>query len=218
MKLDFSWIVQYQDVLWTGLFHTVELAIISTVIGTAAAIGFAWLRVYGAKWVSFILGCYIEFFRNTPFLVQLFFIFFGLPSLGIKLSPPVASIIALTMHLSAYMTEIVRAGIEATPKGQIEAAQSLALSRSQIFFRIILPPALSKVWLAIGGQFVLNLLETSVCSQISMEELSYVVNMIQSENFRSFETFLLAAAVYLVLSFFLRRGLKSIAPKYMKRR
>ena len=96
-----------------------------------------------------MIGTYVELIRNTPFIVQLFFLFFGLPAAGVRLSPEVASVLAMVINLSAYATEIVRAGVEATPRGQIEAAESLALNRLQIYTRVVLPPALKKVWPAL---------------------------------------------------------------------
>ena len=133
-----------------------------------------------------LVGLYVELIRNTPFIVQLFFLFFGLPSLGIKLSPESASVLAMVINLGAYATEIIRAGIEATPRGQIEAALSLALSRAQVFTRVVLPPALRKVWPALVSQIIIVMLGSAVCGQISTEELSYAANLIQSRNFRSF--------------------------------
>src|SRR6185436_19835305 len=106
----------------------------------------------GPLWLRTVVGSYVELVRNTPFIVQLFFVFFGLPALGVKLSPEAASVIAMVVNLGAYATEIVRAGIEATPRGQIEAALSLALNRWQIFTRVVLPPALRKVWPALVSQ------------------------------------------------------------------
>ena len=92
-------------------------------VGTACA----WVRAWGPTWGKWIVGGYVEAIRNTPFIIQLFFIFFGLPSLGLRLSPELASVIAMVVNLGAYATEIIRAGIESTPRGQIEAAASLAM-------------------------------------------------------------------------------------------
>jgi polar amino acid transport system permease protein len=157
----------------------------------------------------------VELIRNTPFIVQLFFLFFGLPMLGVKLSPEVASVLAMVINLGAYSTEIVRAGIVATPRGQVEAAQSLALNRWQIFTRIVLPPALRKVWPALTSQIVIVMLGSAVCGQISTEELSYAANLIQSRNFRAFEAYLVATAIYLGLAVGLRRLLNWIGPRFL---
>lgn len=123
---------------------TLGLTAVGTVLGLAVGTLCAWARSGGPARLRALVGAYVELIRNTPFIVQLFFIFFGLPAAGVKLSPEVASVIAMVMNLGAYSTEIIRAGIEATPKGQIEAAVSLALSKAQVFLRVVLPPALRR--------------------------------------------------------------------------
>jgi polar amino acid transport system permease protein len=153
--------------------------------------------------------------RNTPFIVQLYFIFFGLPSLGVKLSPEAASVIAMVVNLGAYATEIVRAGIEATPRGQVEAAVSLALNRRQVFTRVVLPPALRKVWPATVSQIIIVMLGSAVCGQISTPELSFAANLIQSRNFRAFEAFIVATLMYLALSIALRYLLNWVGPRFI---
>ena len=131
--------------LLRGLLQTVLLTALSALLGTLAGIGCAWLRLHGTGWARFLAGAYVELIRNTPYIIQLFFIFFGLPSLGVRLSPEVACVLSMTLNLGAYACEIVRAGLDATPRGQIEAAQSLALNRWQIFTRVVLPPSLARV-------------------------------------------------------------------------
>jgi polar amino acid transport system permease protein len=117
--------------------------------------------------------------------------------------------------LGAYATEIIRAGIEATPRGQIEAAMSLALNRVQTFTRVVLPPALKKVWPGMVSQIIIVMLGSAVCGQISIQELSYAANLIQSRNFRAFEAFIVATAIYLVLSIALRRLLNWLGPRIL---
>ena len=162
-----------------------------------------------------MVGTYVELIRNTPFIVQLFFIYFGLPAAGVKLSAETASVIAMVVNLSAYATEIIRAGIDATPRGQIEAAASLALSRMQTFTRVVLPPALKKVWPALVSQTIIVMLGSAVCGQISTPELSYAANLIQSRNFRAFEAFIIATVLYLLLAMALRRLLNWAGPKFI---
>jgi polar amino acid transport system permease protein len=150
------------------------------------------------------VGTYVELIRNTPFIVQLFFIFFGLPAAGVKLSPETASVIAMVMNLGAYATEIIRAGIEATPRGRSKRPKAWR-STAQVFTRVVLPPALKKVWPAMVSQIIIVMLGSAVCGQISTEELSYAANLIQSRNFRAFEAFIIATLIYLALSVALRR-------------
>jgi polar amino acid transport system permease protein len=213
-KLKFGDLLPYWDVLLWGLVFTLVLTAVSTVAGIVVGTSGASARTFGPKWLGRLVAVYVELIRNTPFIVQLFFIFFGLPAAGFKLSPEVASVIAMVMNLGAYATEIIRAGIEATPRGQIEAAVSLALNKLQVFMRVVLPPAMKKVWPAMVSQIIIVMLGSAVCSQISTEELSYAANLIQSRNFRAFEAFIIATVIYLALSVGARRLLNWAGPKY----
>ena len=214
MTFDFWAILVDWRLIAKGIVWTIGLTAIATVIGMAVGVACAWARSAGPVWLRWVVGTYVELIRNTPFIVQLFFIFFGLPAAGVKLSPETASIIAMVANLGAYATEIIRAGIEATPKGQIEAAVSLALNRMQVFMRVVLPPALKKVWPAMVSQIIIVMLGSAVCSQISVEELSYAANLIQSRNFRAFEAFIIATLIYLALSIGLRRLLNWAGPRW----
>jgi polar amino acid transport system permease protein len=137
----------------------------------------------------------------------------ALTMLGIIIG--VASVIAMVINLGAYAAEIIRAGIEATPKGQFEAAASLALSRVQTFLHVVLPPALKKVWPALTSQIIIVMLGSAVCGQIAAQELSYYANLIQSRNFRAFEAYIVATLIYLALSLALRHALNWIGPRWL---
>ena len=214
IEFDFLAVLGEWPLLLKGVVWTISLTAIATVIGMVVGVASAWARASGPGWLRWVVGSYVELIRNTPFIVQLFFIFFGLPAAGVKLSPELASVIAMVMNLGAYATEIIRAGIEATPRGQVEAAMSLALSRVQTFTRVILPPALKKVWPAMVSQIIIVMLGSAVCGQISTPELSYAANLIQSRNFRAFEAFLIATALYLCLAIALRRLLNWAGPRF----
>lgn len=205
---DFSAIWDFRDVLVKGVVMTLVLTLIGTVFGVAVGIAGAIARSSGPPWVRGIVGGYVELIRNTPFIVQLYFVFFGLPSLGVKLGEWEAAILAMVINLGAYATEIVRAGIAATPKGQWEAGASLALSRAQIFRYVVMQPALKRIWPALSSQIVIVMLGSSVCSQIAAEELTYAANFIQSRNFRAFETYFVVTALYLGLAVMIRALLK----------
>ena len=215
MTLDFLAVLSQWPLLAKGVANTLILTAISAVVGGALGAGCAWARAQGSTWLRYVVGTYVELVRNTPFIVQLFFIFFGLPMLGVKLSPEFASVLAMVVNLGAYATEIIRAGLMATPRGQVEAAESLALSRYQIFTRVVLPPALRKVWPALTSQIVIVMLGSAVCGQISTEELSFAANLIQSRNFRAFEAYLIATAIYLVLAIGVRRALNWFGPRFI---
>jgi polar amino acid transport system permease protein len=215
ITLDFLAVLNQWPLLLKGVAWTLGLTVVSAVIGVLVGVACAWSRAHGPTWLRWVAGTYVELIRNTPFIVQLFFVFFGLPAAGVKLSPEVASIIAMVINLGAYATEIIRAGIEATPKGQIEAAVSLALNRTQTFIRVVLPPALKKVWPALVSQIVIVMLGSAVCGQISTEELSYAANLIQSRNFRAFEAFIVATGIYLLLAIGVRKLLNWVGPRFL---
>ncbi len=215
VTFDFFAVLAQWPLLVKGVAWTLGLTAISAVIGVTLGVACAWARVHGATWLKWVVGTYVELIRNTPFIVQLFFVFFGLPAAGVKLTPETASIIAMVVNLGAYAIEIIRAGIEATPRGQIEAAMSLALNRAQIFLRVVLPPALKKVWPALVSQIIIVMLGSAVCGQISTEELSYAANLIQSRNFRAFEAFIIATAIYLALSVGVRKLLNWLGPRFL---
>ena len=149
---------------------------------------------------------YVEVIRNTPLIVQLFLIFFGLPGVGIKLDVMTASVLALTINLGAYTAEIVRAGIESVPKSQIEAGVSLGLTGPQIFRHVVLMPALKNVYPSLSSQFVLMMLATSVVSQISAADLFHAGSIIQSRTFRDFEVYTVISLLYLCLTLLMRGG------------
>jgi polar amino acid transport system permease protein len=215
IALDFPAVLAEWPLLAKGAAVTVALTAVSTAIGVSLGIACARARTHGPRPVRAIVGVYVELIRNTPFIVQLFFIFFGLPGLGIKLTPEIASVLAMVVNLGAYSAEIVRAGIATTPRGQIEAARSLALSESQLFLRVVLPPALKRVWPSLVSQIVIVMLGSAVCGQISTPELSYAANLIQSRNFRGFESFIVATLIYLVLALGVRRLLGWAGPRFV---
>ena len=213
IALDFGAVLVEWPQLARGAAFTVGLTAVSAVLGVGLGVACGWARAWGPAWLKAIVGAYVELIRNTPFIVQLFFVFFGLPSLGVKLTPEIASVIAMVINLGAYAAEIARAGIEGTPRGQIEAARSLALNETQVFVRVVLPPALARVWPAMTSQIVIVMLGSAVCGQIAAQELSYYANLIQSRNFRAFEAFIVATLIYLALSVAVRQVLNWAGPK-----
>ncbi|RMX08669.1 amino acid ABC transporter permease [Corticibacter populi] len=215
MTLDFMPVLAQWPILFKGLLLTLLLTAVGTPLGVLLGIACGWLRMHGVRPVRLVVGAFIELMRNTPFIIQLFFIFFGLPALGLKLTPLSASLIAMTLNLGAYSAEIVRAGMRAMPKGHVEAAQSLALNRWQVFLHVVLPPSLKRVWPALVSQIILVMLGTSVCSQISLEEMTYSANLISSRTFRNFEAYILVTAAYLALAVLLRHLLNWAGPRWL---
>ena len=187
------------DQFLRGTALTMELAVVSMAFGLVIAVVGATGRTFGPLPARAAIGAYVELIRNTPMLVQLYVVFFVLPPLGLRMSATTAAIVALSANLGAYAIEIVRAGLEATPRGLVEAGLSLGLSRPRIVRHIVLIPALRAIYPALGSQFVLQLLGSSLVSAIAVEELTAVGNNIMMQTFRNFEVFIVVGVIYFVL-------------------
>jgi polar amino acid transport system permease protein len=189
-----------RDELIDGTLLTLRLSALSMILSLVVAVAGAFARTSGPAWLKAVVAGYVELIRNTPFLVQIFMIFFGLPTMGLRLDANTGALIALVLNGSAYTIEIVRAGIESIGHGQIEAAHALGLNRFRTFRLIVLPQALRVVVPPLGSQFILLMLNSSVCSVISADELTAATQDIQSRTFRPFEAFIVATGIYFVLS------------------
>ena len=207
---DFSGFGLYAGMLARGVGVTLGLTAVSTALGGIVGIAGASVAVAGPKWARWVVASYVELIRNTPFIVQLFFVFFGLPSLGIHIDETQAAILAMTVNLGAYAIEIVRAGIDSIPRGQVQAAQALGLHKGQVFRFVVLPQAVANVFPALLSQVLIVMLGSAVVSQISVPDLTYAANFIQSRNFRSFESYVIITATYLLLSIVLRQLLNRL--------
>ena len=200
-----------------GASLTLALTAVSATAGLAVGILGAVSREWRLLFLHPIYTVYVECVRNTPFIVQLYFIYFGLPALGVRLNGWEASVLAMVVNLGAYSTEIIRAGVAAVPRGLIEAADSLAMTRWQCLFHVILRPALKTVWPALCSQIVIVMLGSSVCSQIAAEELTFEANLIQSRTFRAFEVYLTSTVIYLALAVAVRKFLHVFGKHYICR-
>lgn len=185
-----------------GAELTLGLSALAMVLSLALAILGALARTAGPRPLRAAIAAYVEIIRNTPFLVQLFMLFFGLPTIGLRLSADTGALVALVLNGSAYTIEIVRAGLLSVGAGQAEAAGALGLRRLQAFRLIVLPQALRAVLAPLGSQFILLMLNSSICSAISANELTSAALDIQGRTFRAFEAFIVATAIYFLLSLF----------------
>ncbi|MBE7384463.1 MAG: amino acid ABC transporter permease [Leptolyngbya sp. SIO1E4] len=212
-RFQFQVIWQNLDLLVLGVWLTFKLSALATVLGLCVGMLGAIARISGNWLLQAIATGYVEAIRNTPFLVQLLFIFFGISTLGPKLGADQAALLALTINFGAYATEIIRGGILGIQQGQIEAGMSLGFKRLQVFRHIVLPPAIATIYPALTSQVVLLMLLSSVVSQISAEELTFTGNFLRSRTFRDFEVYLAIALIYAVLAL----SLKLIAHLLQKR-
>ena len=186
--------------LLEGALLTIRLAAMALVLGLIVAVVCAYLRTSGPRPVRAVVAVYVESIRNTPFLVQLFIIYFSLPAAGIRFDANEAALVAMVISFGAYATEIVRAGIQSIPAGQIDAGYALGLRRFQIYRLIVLFPAIKTVFPALASQFILLLLGSSVVSAISANELTAVANSLQSTTFRAFEVYIVVTIMYLAIA------------------
>jgi polar amino acid transport system permease protein len=188
-----------RDALLLGVWLTVRLSALAMALGLVVGVAGALARTSRWRWLRALARVYIEVIRNTPFLVQVLFVYLGLPSLGLRLTPDQAALLAMVINLGAYATEIVRAGVKAVPAGQIEAGTALGLAPWALFRFVVFQPALRAVFPALGSQFILVMLASSVVSVISAEELTAVADTIVTRNFRSFEVYLVVTGLYLAM-------------------
>lgn len=205
--LDFSFLSEYWPQLAWGIVATLLMTLASLVPGVVLGTFCALARVHGSAPLQRAAAVYVEVIRNTPSLIQAFWLFFGIASLGVRVSPFAAAVLTLSINFGAYVGEIIRAGLEATPKGQIEAADCLGLTPLQRITTIELPQAVERVLPALVGQSVLMMLSTSIMYQISAEELTGVAWYIQSFTFRSFEIYMVVAVIYVIITALVRTAL-----------
>ncbi|MCM3117815.1 amino acid ABC transporter permease [Neobacillus sp. MER 74] len=207
--LDFSLVTEYIPFLLKASILTLEISILSLLLGLVMGIIIVILKISKFKILSLFADLYIWVLRGTPLLVQLFLVYFGLPQIGIELDPFTASVLALGINAGAYIAEILRGGILSIPKGQMEAAQSLGLGYPTIMRRIILPQALRVSIPAIGNESITLLKDSSLASLVTVSELMMTSQRFASTNYAFIEFYITAAVLYLVMttifSFFLRK-------------
>ena len=183
-----------------GTWITVLLSVTSIILATGLAIMGAIGRISRNPYLNGIASLYVSLVRGTPLLVQIFFVYYALPQFGVILPSIVAGIVALSFNYGAYMTEIFRAGIQAVPRGQREAAESLGMPEQLVMRRIVLPQAFRIVIPAIGNDFVSMIKDSALVSTIAVQELLWRSQTVGTRFFRTLETLLIAAAIYWVLT------------------
>lgn len=215
--LEFGWLAAAVPALARGTATTVGLILVVTVLGSLLSTAGAAARRSRRRPVRMTVAAYVEAIRNTPFLVQLFFIYFGLPSLGLRLGNLSAAILAMTLNMTAYGIEVVRAGLDAVPRGQWEGGAALGLSRTRVFLSVVLPQALRVIFPALTSQIIIIMLESAVVSQIAVQDLTYQADVLQARTFRAFETYLVVTLIYLGLATTIRRAMTASAGHWLFR-
>lgn len=203
-QFDFGSVLDYWPLFAEGAWVTLRLAFFATLLGFTLGTLCAIARTSGPAWLRHIVAGYVEAIRNTPLLIQSYFLIFGMASIGMRLPILVGATIALVVNIGAYTTEIMRAGIDSIQRGQLEAAECLGLSRTQVYLHVVLRPAMERVYPALASQYVLLMLASSILSSVGVEELFGISNRVQSDTFRNFEVFVVLGFAYLALSLLLR--------------
>lgn len=199
-QFNFQPVIQNLDLLLYGAWLTVRLSLLAMLFGLIVSVLGAVAKTSGIRPLRWLVDAYVEVIRNTPFLVQIFFIFFGLPAVGVSMSPNTAALVALVVNVGAYGTEIIRAGIESIPRGQIEAGRALGLNPVQIFRYVVVKPALRNIYPSLTSQFIYLMLTSSVVSVISANDLASAGADLNARTFASFEIYLVLTVLYFLLA------------------
>jgi len=193
-------VTPYLGALVPAVVATITVSLATMVLSLALGMVFAVGRQSRHRAIRFLATAYVEFFRNTPLLVVLYFVYFMIPTIGLRLSSFQSALLAMSLHAGAYMTEILRAGLIAVPYGQYESGQAQGMSRWQILRHVVMPQVFRTIYAPLGNQLIAIILASSLTSAIAVNEIASWMQTAGAASFRYFETFLVAAAVYLVLS------------------
>ncbi|MBB2537165.1 ABC transporter permease subunit [Staphylococcus aureus] len=208
---DSGFISKYGSFFLKGIKITILISLIGVALGSILGAFVALMKLSKIKIISWIASIYIEILRGTPMLVQVFIVFFGITAaLGLDISALVCGTIALVINSSAYIAEIIRAGINAVDKGQMEAARSLGLNYRQTMKSVIMPQAIKNILPALGNEFVTLIKESSIVSTIGVGEIMFNAQVVQGISFDPFTPLIVAAALYFVLTFVLTRIMNMI--------
>ena len=213
--MDFSFLSKYYMFFINGAKTTVFLSLFTVLLGVVFGTLLALMRLSKSKILKFISSSYIEIVRGTPLLLQLYIVYYGLPVIGVELPSFIAGIVSLSLNSAAYVAEIVRAGIQAVDKGQMEAARSLGMSHSMAMKHIIVPQAIKNILPALGNEFIVVIKESSIVSIIGIKDLMYNADTVKGNTFQPFEPLIAAAVIYFILTFTLSK-LLGVAERRMK--
>ena len=211
--MNFNFILKELPFLLNGSIVTIQLTVITLLLGTFLGIVLAFCKISKSKFVNFIATFYTWLFRGTPLLLQLFFFYNALPAFGITMTAFSAAVLALSLNCAAYMAEIIRGGILAIDKGQFEASKALGFTYFQTMIKIILPQTFRVIIPPVGNEFIAMLKDTSLVSVIAMTELMRTSSLIASTTFKYSEMYFSAACLYLLLTTVFTTAFASIEKK-----
>lgn len=210
--MDFSFLSDYSQFFIDGTKITIGISICTLILGFLVGVIVCMARISRNKIFSILGSIYIEFLRGTPLLVQIYIIYFGFPTIGIKFpdvgpipSEYISAIVALSINSSAYIAEILRSGIQSVDNGQMEASRSLGFDYSTSMRLVIIPQALKNVLPALANEFIVLVKESSIVSVIGIQDLMYSADIVKGNTYLAFEPLLVAAMIYFVLTFTLSK-------------
>lgn len=206
-------VIKFAPKFLPGVITTLELAFFSILIGTVIGVIAAVLKMTNKKILIFIINIYITVIRGTPLLLQLWFIFYGLPGMGIEIDRFPSAIIGLALHNGAYISEIFRGAIESIHFGQKEAAVSLGMTKAEALRRVILPQAVRRAIPALGNQFIIAIKDSSLASVITITEIMLLARQYVAATFNVFPIFFVAASYYLIITMGLTKLLDIVEKK-----
>lgn len=208
--------IKYDNVFLSGLVGTLWISAVTVVLGTILGMLIALMRMGRSKVLNFIADAYIEILRGTPILLQLYFFWIGLPKImPFELSDTACIVTALVINSSAYISEIIRAGISAVDKGQWEAAKSLGLSNKNMMVRVIMPQAVKNILPALCNEFISTVKGTSLASVFFVGELMTSFKTVQSATFLALQSLTIVGIIYFILNFVLSKLLKLLERRLM---
>ena len=216
MNLDFSFIVEYMPYYFEGIKYTLLISFVAVLFGAVFGSLLFYMKssnfhIWKIKPLKIIAVAYIEIIRGTPMILQIFIVYAGAePFFGMDLSALQAAFVAIALNSAAYVSEIVRAGIDAVDKGQMEAARCLGMKKSTAMMLIVVPQAVRNILPAIGNEFVAVIKESSMASVVGVGELMYAAKIVQGSTYRSLEPLIVAAGFYFILTFTLGRVISLI--------
>lgn len=199
--LEFSVIRDYGHVFLQGLVVTVGLTLVSMVFAVSIAVPLALARLSASRLLRWPANAFVEFMRATPLILQLIYIYYVLPSAGIRLDPLPAAVVGLSLHYGAYVSEVYRGGILAIPKGQTEAALSLGLTKWQCFLKVVLPQATRVVLPTLGNYLISLFKDTAIASVVTVQELMFSGQIIAARNFQYFTVYTVTAILYFAVCY-----------------
>lgn len=198
--MNFPFIIKSLPYMLKGALMTVELTVLAILFGTILGLIAALFKLSENKILFYIANLYTYVIRGTPLLLQLYFVYYGLPQFGITLAPFPAAVISMSICAGAYIAEIIRAGIESIDKGQMEAARSLGMTYLQAMKRIIIPQAYKRMLPPMGNEFIALLKSSSLVSTIAMVELLRTARQIEAATFKTIEIYFAAGCIYLIMT------------------